>query len=94
VANKSNAALASGAPEPAFEDAMHRLEAIVETMETGEVPLADLLAKYEEGSRLLALCEQRLKAAELKIEQLKRQKDGSLAPAPFTPPDRSELGLT
>lgn len=72
---------------------MHRLETIVEAMESGDIPLADLLAKYEEGSRLLAQCEQRLKAAELKIEQLKRQKDGSLAPVPFPPGDRSELGL-
>lgn len=91
MATKSNAA-ASGAPEPAFEDAMHRLETIVEAMEAGDVPLADLLAKYEEGSRLLAQCEQRLKAAELKIEQLKRQKDGTLAPAPFPAADRSDLG--
>lgn len=92
MATKSNAA-ASGAPEPTFEDAMHRLEAIVEAMEAGDVPLADLLAKYEEGSRLLAQCEQRLKAAELKIEQLKRQKDGALAPAPFPAADRADLGL-
>lgn len=56
-----------------FEDAMQRLEAIVDNMESGEIPLADLLAKFEEGSRLLAACEQRLKAAELKIEQLKRR---------------------
>ena len=72
---------------------MQRLETIVEAMEAGDVPLAELLAKYEEGTRLLAQCEQRLKAAELKIEQLKRQKDGSLAPAPFAVTDRSDLGL-
>ena len=71
---------------------MHRLEAIVEAMEAGDVPLAELLAKYEEGSRLLAQCEQRLKAAELKIEQLRRQKDGSLADVPFPAGDRSDLG--
>lgn len=72
---------------------MQRLETIVEAMEAGEVPLAELLTKYEEGTRLLAACEQRLKAAELKIEQLKRQKDGSLAPAPFPATERSDLGL-
>lgn len=62
---------------------MQRLESIVDAMESGDTPLAELLAKFEEGSKLLALCEQRLKAAELKIEQLKRQKDGSLATEPF-----------
>ena len=91
MGSKSNAA--ATAPEPSFEDAMHRLEAIVEAMEAGDVPLGELLAKYEEGSRLLAVCEQRLKAAELKIEQLKRQKDGSLAPSPFPAGERSDLGL-
>jgi exodeoxyribonuclease VII small subunit len=74
VATKSNA---SAAQAPAFEDAMQRLETIVEAMESGETPLAELLAKFEEGSKLLGICEQRLQAAELRIEQLKRAKDGS-----------------
>jgi exodeoxyribonuclease VII small subunit len=60
----------------AFEAALERLETIVESMESGEVPLAELLAKFEEGNILLKVCEGRLKEAELKIEQLKKQKDG------------------
>ena len=59
-----------------FEAALAKLEAIVESMESGEVPLAELLAKFEEGNRLLKVCEARLKDAELKIEQLKKSKDG------------------
>lgn len=59
-----------------FEHALEKLETIVESMESGEVPLAELLAKFEEGNRLLKVCETRLKDAELKIEQLKKQKDG------------------
>ncbi len=59
-----------------FETALTQLEAIVETMESGDVPLADLLAKFEQGTKLLKVCESRLKDAELKIEQLKKQKDG------------------
>jgi len=66
---------------------MLRLESIVDAMESGDTPLAELLAQFEEGTKLLAVCEQRLKAAELKIEQLKRQKDGSVALEPF-PHDR------
>ena len=61
-----------------FEDALGKLETIVESMESGEVPLAELLAKFEEGTKLLKVCESRLKDAELKIEQLKKQKDGSV----------------
>ncbi len=60
-----------------FEAALERLEAIVESMESGDVPLAELLAKFEEGNKLLKHCESRLKEAELKIEQLKKQKDGA-----------------
>lgn len=63
--------------QPSFEDALAQLEAIVESMESGEVPLADLLAKYEAGTQLLKVCEARLKDAELKIELLKKQKDGA-----------------
>jgi len=59
-----------------FEDALNQLESIVETMESGDVPLADLLTKFEEGNKLLKVCESRLKDAELKIELLKKQKDG------------------
>lgn len=61
---------------PSFEIALERLESVVESMEAGDVPLAELLARYEEGNKLLKVCEDRLKDAELKIEQLKRQKDG------------------
>ena len=66
-----------------FEAALAKLETIVDSMESGEVPLADLLAKYEEGTKLLKACEARLKEAELKIEKLKQAKDGSAAFEPF-----------
>lgn len=69
---------------------MQRLETIVEAMESGDVPLAELLAKFEEGSKLLAQCEQRLKSAELKIEQLKRQKDGAATTTLFSTTEAPE----
>ncbi|MDP1581729.1 MAG: exodeoxyribonuclease VII small subunit [Candidatus Didemnitutus sp.] len=68
-----------------FESALDRLETIVDAMEQGEIPLAELLSKYEEGSKLLKVCESRLKDAELKIEKLKKQKDGSAAFEAFEP---------
>jgi exodeoxyribonuclease VII small subunit len=63
-------------PKLSFEDALAKLEGIVESMEEGEVPLADLLAKFEEGNRLLKQCQERLENAELKIEQLRKERDG------------------
>jgi exodeoxyribonuclease VII small subunit len=68
-----------------FETALEKLETIVEAMESGDVPLADLLAKFEEGTKLLKVCETRLKDAELKIELLKKQKDGSVTFEKFEP---------
>ncbi|MDX2187580.1 MAG: exodeoxyribonuclease VII small subunit [Opitutaceae bacterium] len=65
-----------------FEDALKQLESIVEAMESGETPLAELLAKFEQGTKLVALCESRLKEAELKIELLRRSKDG-VSTVPF-----------
>ena len=62
--------------EPRFEAALERLEAILEAMETGEVPLDELVGKYEEGVGLLKACHARLREAELKIEAVKRNKGG------------------
>jgi exodeoxyribonuclease VII small subunit len=59
-----------------FETALSKLETIVESMESGDVPLAELLSKFEEGNKLLKHCETRLKEAELRIEQLKKERDG------------------
>jgi exodeoxyribonuclease VII small subunit len=65
--------------QPSFEEALAKLESIVESMESGEVPLSDLIARFEQGTKLLQVCESRLKEAELRIEQLKKSKDGSIA---------------
>ena len=61
--------------KPNFENAMERLETVVESMESGEAPLSDLVTRYEEGARLLKLCRQELEEAELKIKAV-REQDG------------------
>lgn len=53
-----------------FEQALERLESIIESMEAGDTALADLVSKFEEGSKLLKTCQAQLKEAELKIEKL------------------------
>lgn len=72
------------AAPPSFEDAFARLEALVEAMEGGDVPLAELVAKYEEGSKLLELCQSRLREAELRVEQLRAERD-AVRVEPFSP---------
>jgi exodeoxyribonuclease VII small subunit len=61
--------------QQSFEDALKDLEAIIENLETGEVPLADLVEQYEAGTGLLKTCHERLNEAELKIEKLREKSD-------------------
>jgi exodeoxyribonuclease VII small subunit len=78
--------MSSKKKEPAFEEALEKLEVLVGSMESGDIPLADLVEKFEEGSKLVKLCEERLKNAELKIEKL-RQENESIALEAFSPED-------
>jgi exodeoxyribonuclease VII small subunit len=61
-----------------FEEALKKLEGIVEAMESEELPLETLLAKYEEGTRLAQICQTKLAEAELKIQQLEKNAAGEL----------------
>ena len=56
--------------EMAFEDAIGALEQIVAEIETGELPLADLMAKYSEGIKLSDFCMKSLKRAEETMDLL------------------------
>ena len=68
---------------PSFERAIQRLEQVVAEMESAELPLEDLLKKYEEGTRLVKFCSQKLEEAEKKIELLTKKNDGSVELIPF-----------
>jgi exodeoxyribonuclease VII small subunit len=68
-----------------FEEALKRLEAIVEAMESEDLPLENLLTRYEEGTRLAKACQDRLADAELKIEKLEKNSAGELTLKPLPP---------
>ncbi|GHB91774.1 exodeoxyribonuclease VII small subunit [Cerasicoccus arenae] len=59
--------------ELSFEHALERLEVLVDSLESGDIALAQLVEKYEEGSNLFKLCNRKLTNAELKIEQLRME---------------------
>lgn len=65
--------------EPSFEDALKALEEIVRKLESGEAPLDESIALYEQGHRLRALCQARLDAAQARIEQIVLGADGQPA---------------
>ena len=66
-----------------FEEALKRLEKIVDSMENDELPLETLLAKYEQGTRLARDCQARLAEAEVKIQQLERRESGQVVLKPL-----------
>lgn len=56
-----------------IEEAMEKLEALVAEMEGGQLPLEKLLTHYEEGVKLVRLCQEKLDTAEQKIQIIRRQ---------------------
>jgi exodeoxyribonuclease VII small subunit len=73
------------APEANFEQSMKRLEEIVENMESGDLPLEDLIVRYEEGMKLVKICQERLAAAEQRIEIITRNSAGQPVVKEFEP---------
>ena len=61
-----------------FEQALKNLESIVEELEGGDIPLETSLVKYEEGVKLIRLCQKKLNEAKKKIEILVKTKDGKV----------------
>lgn len=70
-----------------FEEAMQRLDGIVKRLEHGDVALDESLSLFEEGSRLLASCNQMLDAAEQKVIMLKKGSNGAPVELPFDTED-------
>lgn len=70
-------------PHTKFEDALARLEAIVEQLEKGDLPLEESLKIFEEGVRLSKNCLKMLEEAERKVEILLEDKDGKKRSRPF-----------
>ena len=66
-----------------FETAMERLDAIVRLLEQGDAPLDQSLALFEEGARLLKVCNGTLDAAEQKVNLLQKGADGAPVVVPF-----------
>jgi exodeoxyribonuclease VII small subunit len=73
-----------------FESAMDRLEKIVEQMESGKLPLEDLIVRYEEGMNLVKICQERLANAEQKIEIIARNSAGKTVVKDFEPTQEPE----
>lgn len=60
-----------------FEEALSALEAIVQQLERGDVPLDQSITLYERGEKLRAACQKRLDAAQARIEKIVTSADGT-----------------
>lgn len=89
---KTAAAASANTAKPAlpFEEALKKLEAIVEAMESEELPLETLIQRYEEGVKLVQTCQAKLAEAEVKIRQLEKDAAGELRLKPFDAGDERE----
>lgn len=72
---------ANSEPQPAnYGDAVQQLEQLVASLESGQMPLEDLLAQYQRGTELLRYCQDRLRVIEDQVKVL----DESGAAKPWT----------
>lgn len=91
MSKPAKAAEAARPENLSFEAALERLESVVETMESGELSLEQLLARYEEGIQLARACQGKLAEAELKIQQLEKSAAGALTLKPLAGEDAGPM---
>jgi exodeoxyribonuclease VII small subunit len=73
-----------------FEEAMERLDAIVDAMETGQIGIEESIAKYEEAMQLAAHCRRILDESEQRIKKIQLDAAGEVRAEPFEPPPATE----
>jgi exodeoxyribonuclease VII small subunit len=61
-----------------FEQALKRLEEIVEILESGNIPLEEAITIYQEGVDLRKLCSSKLEEAEGKVMAIMNKEDNSI----------------
>ena len=66
-----------------FEDALIQIENIVRELEAGKIKLDDAVEAYEKATALKKFCEEKLKAAQLKIEKINVEPNGNVTVSDF-----------
>jgi exodeoxyribonuclease VII small subunit len=66
-----------------FEEALERLEAIVQKLESGDLTLEESLKSFEEGTKLATFCNKKLEEAEQMVSVLMKESDGIYEERPF-----------
>ncbi len=69
--------------EMTYEQAMSRLDEIVQALEDTRLPLDEMVDRYEEGGRLVKICQSRLDTAQQRIELINRRASGAVTLEPL-----------
>ena len=67
-----------------FEEALTRLEEIVDLLENQEVSLENSVDLYKEGMELSLFCQKKLDLAEKEVTMLQKDKEGNIVETPFS----------
>jgi exodeoxyribonuclease VII small subunit len=76
--------------EKKFEEAMERLENIVESLEKGDLSLEESLKIFEEGMKLVSFCSRKLDEAEQKVTMLIKDQSGKYSQQPFEAEEKED----
>ncbi len=70
-----------------FEEGLSKLETIVQTLDSGNIPLDEALTLFKDGLALTKELSKRLDEVEKKVEILIKKEDGTLEKKPFLQED-------
>ncbi|MBP8645516.1 MAG: exodeoxyribonuclease VII small subunit [Syntrophobacteraceae bacterium] len=73
-----------------FEEALKKLQSLVERLERGDLPLEEAVESFTEGIRLVQFCQKKLEEAEKKIQVLMANQEGGWNAVPFEGSSPSE----
>lgn len=76
--------------KPSYEEALSRIEEIVDSLETGNVTLDESIRLYKEGMELSAFCKEKLDGYEKEVMMLKQKADGSIEEVVFDGKEEEE----
>ncbi len=79
-------------PKLPFEEALGRLEVLIQGMDSEKMPLDDLIKNYEDGITLYRICEKRLDDAQGRIDMIRKRQNGAVSLDSFSEiePDPTE----
>lgn len=72
-------------PAVSIEKSLERIESLVREIEAGQLPLEEVIVRFEEGAALVKSCQEKLDAAERRIKIIMRDASGAASLADFAP---------